>query len=261
MARVAPTVFDSSMANDRVIVSDVTIDPKPDGASAVLRGVLGVPAGIGPWPAVVVVHEAFGIEVEMRKQVAHLASLGYLAVMPDLYSDGGARRCLVATMKAMRSGTGRAYVDIEAARQWILARSDALGTVGVIGFCMGGGFALMTASSGFDAAASNYGMLPSDPDDTLMTACPVIGSYGGKDSILKGATATLEKTLTRHGIVHDLKEYPNAGHAFMNEAAAGPVWFRPLARVMGMGPDPDAATDAWARIDSFLREHLQPQKR
>ncbi|MGV8896169.1 MAG: dienelactone hydrolase family protein [Rhodoglobus sp.] len=249
------------MSRSPATVADMVIDQKPHGASPVLKAVLGTPAGSGPWPAVVVVHEAFGVELEMRKQVAHLASLGYLAVMPDLYSDGGARKCLVATMRAMRSGTGRAYADIEAARQWILARPDALGTVGVLGFCMGGGFALMTASSsGFDAAASNYGMLPRDPDDALREACPVVGSYGAKDTSLKGATAALEKTLTSSGVIHDLKEYPSAGHAFMNSAATGPALFRPLARVMNMKPAPDAAADAWARIDSFFREHLQPLK-
>ena len=240
-------------------VTDIIIETTPAGASPILKGILGVPAGDGPWPAVVVVHEVFGIEAEMRKQVAQLASLGYLAVMPDLYSDGGARKCLTTTMKAMRTGTGRAYRDIDAAREWVLDRPDASGAVGVIGFCMGGGFALMTASSaGFDAAASNYGILPADPDLSLAHACPVLGSYGAKDGALKGATATLEKTLTKHDVVHDLKEYPGAGHAFMNNAQAGPAWFRPIARVMGMMPDPDAATDAWARIDSFFREHLVP---
>jgi carboxymethylenebutenolidase len=251
-------VIDSGMAAKSLTLTDITIDRKPDGASASLRGVLGVPAGDGPWPAVVVVHEAFGVDTEMRKQVAHLASLGYLAVMPDLYSDGGARRCLVATMKAMRSGTGRAYLDIEAARQWVQTRPESTGAVGVIGFCMGGGFALMTASSGFAAAASNYGMLPRDPDDALGDACPVIASYGANDSSLRGAAATLEETLTRHDVVHDVKEYADAGHTFMNEAPAGPAWFRPLARVMKMSPNPDAAADAWERIDAFFREHLQP---
>lgn len=253
-------MFHSTMPNNTASVTEIVIEAATEGGSAILKGILGVPAGTGPWPAVVVVHEAFGIENEMRAQVAHLASLGYLAVMPDLYSDGGARKCLVATMKALRSGSGRAYVDIEAARQWVLARPDAVGTVGVIGFCMGGGFALMTASSGFDAASANYGMLPREPDEALGQACPVIGSYGAKDSSLKGATATLETTLTRHDIVHDLKEYPNAGHAFMNTAPTGPAWFRPLARVMKMGPNPDAAADAWGRIDAFFREHLQAPK-
>ncbi|WP_309617042.1 dienelactone hydrolase family protein [Salinibacterium sp.] len=249
------------MPTESATLIDIVIHTTPKGASPVLKGLLGVPAGNGPWPAVVVVHEVFGIEGEMLKQVAHLASLGYLALMPDLYSSGGMRKCLVSTMKAMRSGTGRAFLDIDAARQFLVDRPDATGAVGVIGFCMGGGFALMTASSsGFDAAASNYGMLPTNPDDVLAGACPVIGSYGLRDGSLKGAVATLEQSLTRHRVIHDLKEYPNAGHAFMNEAAAGPAWFRPVARVMNMKPDPDAAADAWARIDTFFREHLgQPR--
>ena len=89
-------------------LTDIDIDTTLEGTTPVLKGLLGVPAGNGPWPAVVVVHEVFGIDGEMRKQVAHLASLGYLALMPDLYSNGGMRRCLVSTMRAMRSGTGRA---------------------------------------------------------------------------------------------------------------------------------------------------------
>ncbi len=236
---------------------DLVIDTPLEGTSDVLHGVLGVPEGSGPWPAVVVVHEAFGIDAEMRKQVAHLASLGYLALMPDLFSNGGMRRCLVGTMRAMRSGTGRAFHDIEAARTWLLARPDANGSVGVIGFCMGGGFALMTASGhGFDAAASNYGMLPTELEVTLENACPVVGSYGGKDSSLKGAAAKLESTLTAAGVVHDIKEYPGAGHSFLNQAASGPGWMRPLARVMNLGPEPESAVDAWQRIDAFFREHL-----
>ena len=260
LPRCYGVVLHLTMPSSLPSLTDIVIDQTPKGASRTLRAVVGVPDGSGPWPAVVVVHEAFGVETEMRKQVAKLASLGYLAVMPDLYSDGGARKCLVATMRAMRSGTGRAYADIEAARQWILARPDVIGSVGVIGFCMGGGFALMTAASGFGAAASNYGMLPPDPDDALAEACPVVGSYGARDTSLRGATAALEKTLTRQGVIHDLKEYPDAGHAFMNTAPAGPAIFQPLARVLNIKPAPDAAADAWARIDSFFREHLLPRQ-
>ena len=238
-------------------LTDIVIDTSLEGTSDVLRGVLGVPVGEGPWPAVVVVHEAFGVDEEMRKQVAHLASLGYLALMPDLYSNGGIRRCLVGTMRAMRSGTGRAFQDIEAARQWLLARPDADGSVGVLGFCMGGGFALMTAGrGGFDAASSNYGMLPTDMEVSLENACPVVGSYGAKDGSLKGAAAKLTAVLEAKGVLHDVKEYPGAGHVFMNEKLNGPGWMRPLVRVMDFGPNPEAAVDAWARIDAFFRTHL-----
>jgi len=242
-------------------LTDVTIDTSVEGVSPGLQGVLGIPEGEGPWPAVVVVHEIFGVDDEMRKQVAHLASLGYLALMPDLYTSGGTTRCLVGTMRAMRSGRGRAYADIEAARQWLLRRPDGTGAVGVLGFCMGGGFALMTAGTGFDAAAVNYGMLPTDMEAALENACPVVGSFGGKDGTLKGAAHTLELALDDKRIPHDVKEYPEAGHVFMNEKLNGPLWIRPLVRVLGFGPNPEAAVDAWSRIDAFFTTHLTLARR
>jgi carboxymethylenebutenolidase len=235
---------------------DIVIAHRDPEASDVLRGVLAVPDGPGPWPAVVVVHELFGIDDEMRKQLAHLANLGYLAVMPDLFSMGGMRKCLIGTMSSLRSGRGRAYADIEAARQFVLDRPDATGAVGVLGFCMGGGFALMTAASGFGAASTNYGQLPSDLDAALEGACPVVGSYGGRDVTLKGAAAKLDAALTRHGIPHDIKEYSDAGHVFMNDQLNGWPWIRPIVRVLNFGPNPRAAADAWARIDAFFGEHL-----
>jgi carboxymethylenebutenolidase len=250
-------VFESIMTVTPADLTDIVIEKKVPGASHILKAVLATPEGTGPWPAVVVVHEVFGIETEMRKQAAHLASLGYLTLMPDLFSDGGARRCLVATMRSVRSGEGRAYADIESARQWLLARPDATGAVGVIGFCMGGGFALMTAAS-FDVASVNYGMLPKDLEVSLEHACPIVGSYGGKDKSLKSAASKLDAVLTTHGIEHDIKEYPDAGHAFLNEKAVESAFMKPLARVLGLGPNPEASVDAWNRIDSFLKAHLSP---
>ncbi len=243
-----------------VSVSDlveVTIDSTDPEISPGLTGVLGVPEGRGPWPAVVVLHEVFGVDDEMRKQVAHLARLGYLALMPDLFSAGGMRRCIRGTMKALRTGHGRAYRDIEAARQWLQRRDDTLEGIGVIGFCMGGGFAIMTVSC-FDVAAVNYGILPADLDDAFEGSCPVVASYGGHDVTLKGAAGKIELALTRAGIDHDVKEYPGAGHVFMNEELTGPAWLRPIVRVMNFGPQPEAAADAWERIDTFFRRHLAP---
>lgn len=239
-----------------VIVRDIEI-PAGDDASAGLHGLLGVPDGEGPWPGVVVLHEAFGINDEMRKQVAHLAGLGYLALMPDLFSEGGFRRCISATMRAMASGRGRAYADIEAARITLLGNPDCTGRVGVLGFCMGGGFALMTLDGEFDAAAVNYGMLPTDLDAAVENSCPVVSSYGAKDATLRGASERLDAALTRAGITHDSKEYAGTGHSFLNEKPPGPPIMHPLVRVLGMGPQPAAAADAWLRIDEFFGEHLR----
>ena len=244
-----------------VQVRDVELATDREGSSTGLRGIIGIPAGEGPWPAVVVVHEIFGIDVEMRKQVEHLASLGYLALMPDLFSAGGFRRCVSATMRSLSSGTGAAYIDIEVARDALLARADCTGAVGVIGFCMGGGFALMTANRGFEAAAVNYGILPKDLDLALAGACPVVTSYGASDVTLKGATAKLDAALTRQGIPHDSKEYPGAGHVFMNEQMNGPGWLRPIVRTMNFGPRPEAAADAWSRIDEFFTRYLVTPER
>src|SRR3954468_11580235 len=117
------------------------------------------PVGVGPWPGVVVIHEIFGLNDDIREHAARLAGAGSLAIAPDLYRGHGARRCLMQTFKALSSGQGRAFDDIESVRVQLAAREDCSGRVGVIGFCMGGGFTLLTAARGFDAAAPNYGQL------------------------------------------------------------------------------------------------------
>ena len=226
-------------------------------ASAGLTGEFVVPVGEGPWPGVVLVHEAFGINDVMRRQAERFASVGYLALMPNLFTEGGARKCLNQTFRELNSGTGRSFADIESARQLLIARQDCTGEVGIIGFCMGGGFALAAASLGFGVASANYARLPKEIDLSLAGACPIVGSYGGVDSSLKGAAKKLDDSLTRLGIDHDVKEYPNAGHSFLNDAESGPPVLRFLMkRIIGAGPNPEAATDAWQRIDAFFAEHL-----
>lgn len=247
-------------------LTDVRLVPRP-GGSPELAGVLGVPSGEvhgeGPWPGVVVVHEAFGVDDVMRRQVQRLAEAGYLALMPDLFTAGGARKCLTATFRALAAGHGRAFEDVESARSQLLALDECTGRVGVIGFCMGGAFALQLAGSPsgrYDASSVNYGRLPSDDaalDALLAGACPVVASYGGRDASLRGAADRLERGLTHAGVPHDVHEHPGAGHSFLNDAPNGPRLLRPvLQRVLGAGPEPEAAADAWARIEAFFAEHL-----
>ena len=216
-----------------------------------------VPAGDGPWPALVLVHEVFGLDDEMKRHADRLAEMGYVVLAPDLLSRGRRVVCLAQTMAALRRGSGQAFDDLEAAREALLADPACNGSVGVIGFCLGGGFALVLAGRpGWDAVAANYGALPRDLD-ALDDACPVVASYGGRDGYLRGAAATLEAALTERGVEHDVKEYPAAGHAFLNEADHSPWYATPMTRlVMHVGPEPESATDAWARIEDFLGRHL-----
>ena len=234
---------------------DLTAYASAHQGSVPLRGYLVRPAGPGPWPGVVVVHEIFGLDEVMRRHTERLASAGYLTLAVDLYSAGGARRCVVSTIRSLFSGTGRAYTDIDAARQWLLDQDDCTTRVGVVGFCMGGGFALVCAGD-FDAAAVNYGQLPRDDERTLARACPVVASYGANDWTLPGAAAKLDAALSAAGVAHDVTEYRGAGHGFMNDAPVGPRVLRPLLKITGMGPNPTAAADAWRRIERFFALHL-----
>lgn len=224
------------------------------GGSQPLRAILETPTTPGPW-RVVMIHEAFGLEEVMQRQAKRLAAAGFLTLAVDLYSAGGAKRCLVPTMTSMLRGHGKAFTDIEVARSWLVESRDCTGKIGVIGFCMGGGFAMVSAGD-FDAASVNYGQLPRKLDEAVVDACPIVGSFGGKDFSLRGAAAKLETALSNAGIENDVKEYPTAGHAFLNDAEAGPKVLRPLERILGIGPDPVAAQDAWKRIDSFFERHL-----
>jgi carboxymethylenebutenolidase len=227
-----------------------------DGGSRQLRGYVAVPGGDGPWPGVVAIHEAYGLNSVVHRQADRLAAAGYLTLAPDLYSDGGAARCVMSTFRAMLTGRGTAIADVDAARDHLRKRDDCTGKIGIIGFCMGGGFALVTANRGFDVASSNYGPLPMHLEKALAGACPVVGSYGGKDRMLPGAANKLTRTLVRLGVEHDVKVYPSAGHSFLNDTEVGPRPILPLLRVTGIRPEPGAAADAWQRIDAFFAKYL-----
>lgn len=222
--------------------------------SGELGGYLAHPIGAGPFPGVVVIQDVLGLSDDIREQADRLAAAGYLAFAPDLYSGRGIR-CVVATMSASRSGEGRAYEEIKAARQLLQDRDDCTGRIGIVGFCMGGGFALLCAPRGFAAASVNYGEVPKDAK-RLAGACPVVASYGAKDRGLRGRAARLEQVLAESGVAHDVKEYPQAGHSFLNRFNAGPL-LTPLLHVAGVGYNHEAAEDAWRRILEFFAEHLR----
>ena len=221
-------------------------------------GYLGRPDGAGPWPGVVAIHEIFGLDQNMRDLSDRLAAMGYLTFAPDFFNGGNWRKCMRVAFRELKAGEGEFFDAIDAARAWLEPHDDCTGQVGVIGFCLGGGFALMVAPRyAFGAASVNYGEVPDDSEQMLRGSCPVVASYGGRDRSLRGHPERLEAALTTNGVDHDIKTYPAAGHSFLS-TRQWPMPVRILGKLNGMNgaPHPESAADAWQRIDAFFRKHL-----
>ncbi len=218
---------------------------------------LARPIGERPWPGVVVIHDALGMSHDLCNQADWLATEGFLAVAPNLYYWGRRIRCLVSTVR----GGERPLSDLDRARTWLAEQQDCTGRVGVIGFCMGGDFALMMAPRrGVSAASVNYGGSTEDLENALPDVCPVVASYGARDRWpgIRGVPHRLERMLTEAGVENDVKVYPEAGHGFLNDhdPAELPVWVKAIAKLAAAEYHEPSARDARRRISAFLRTHL-----
>src|ERR1700752_1226071 len=218
-----------------------------------LKGYFAKPQGEGPWPAVIVLHDIFGLTDVTRGHADWLAKEGYLAVALDLFSWGGRLRCIRALMVDLAKRKGVAFDDVDAVRQWLESLQDCTGKTGVVGFCATGKFCDPARGRPRLFCSRSDGHVPNDIDAILDGACPMVASFGGRDWPLKGAAARLKGALERRQIEHDVKEYPDAGHSFLDEHKG---LIGVLGVVIGASYKNKEAADARARIRAFFSGHL-----
>ena len=236
----------------RPIAIDEVTYPCPDGFEMKAR--VSRPSGDGAFPGVVLIFEATGLHVEMQRLADDVAKAGYVVIAPDLYARGNAILCFARLMKDLRAGKGRGVDDLLAARTWLRTQSFVDSErIATMGFCLGGGFALVLAKTGlFKVAADFYG----EPPQTLDGACPVIASYGTNDKVMTPHVPALQRELQRLAIPHDVKVYPNVGHSFMNTQPNALMGLLLKYAPVHGAYDRAAADDAMSRMLNFLRVHV-----
>lgn len=209
-----------------------------------------------PGRGVVILHDATGLRADTVRHCERFAGEGYTAIAPDLFA-GGRPGCVVAVLRSMVSEEGEAYAVIDAARQR-LAADPAVdpARIGVVGFCMSGGFALIAAADQtFAVAAPFYGRVP-ERAERLRGLCPVIAQYGARDVMFAAHAQRLAGHLVALDVPHELVVHEGVGHSFMN-AHTDPLFtygrhFPPLYA----GYDEPTEADAWSRLLRFFDAHL-----
>lgn len=209
---------------------------------------LAKPDGLGPFPAVIVLHEWWGLDGWIKDQARALAREGYAALAVDLYRGKVTTSQEEAHQLMMGTPIDRQTRDMKAAFAYLAARKDVTRTrIAALGFCMGGrnSFTLAIEEPTLAAAVVYYGALPTEPASIAKIKAPMLGNFGGDDEGPSPAQAReFEAAAKKAGKTFDLKVYAGAPHAFANP---NNPW---------KGYRKDAASDAWTRTTSFLRHYL-----
>ncbi len=191
----------------------------PSGTETV-KGLLYLPAGSGRHPAVVVIHEWWGLNDWVKEQAADLAAHGYVALAVDLYRGQVANDPEMAHELMRGLPQDRGVRDLTSAVAYLKSRPDVdASRIGGIGWCMGGGYALQLAihEPSLKAVSINYGALATDPADLSHIHAAVVGNFGGQDhGIPEASINDFAAQLKKQGVPVNVKIYPDAGHAFEN---------------------------------------------
>jgi len=234
-----------------VALSALAADGKPvsyKSGDETVSGTLYTPAGKGPFPALIVIHEWWGLNDWVKEQASKLSDQGYAALAIDLYRGKVATTPDMAHEIMRGVPEDRAARDLQAAFDYLASEpSVKKDRIGSIGWCMGGGYSLDVALTEPTLAATviNYGHLATDSAALKKINAPILGNFGGQDrGITPDDVKKFQQSLQQLGKKIDIKIYPDAGHAFENPNNK-------------QGYRADDAADAWKRTVDFLATNLK----
>lgn len=233
-------------ANTRAAIRTETVRYKS--GNEMVTGYLALPGTPGKHPALIVIHEWWGLVPWVKEQADKFAAQGYVALAVDLYRGKTTTNPQVARQLVSSLPPARAMRDLKAAFTYLSHRTDVEPTkIGDVGWCFGGGWALRLATQEPTLAASavNYGELPTAASAIQAIQCPVLGNFGARDQEITPAKVKAFQTAMRQaGKSLNAKIYPGASHAFEN----------PNNKT---GYRPQAAANAWARMVAFFAHTLK----
>ncbi|MFL6230130.1 MAG: dienelactone hydrolase family protein [Pyrinomonadaceae bacterium] len=200
-------------------------------------------------PAVLVIHEVFGLNDHIKNVADRIAAEGYVALAPNFFARAAEPPPKdVSDMQAVRRAASSvkqedANKDMQAALDFLKADKGVKKKFASIGFCMGGGYSYQLATHTTDLAGAVifYGRTPVEL--VPQVSCPILAHFGGKDTGLMQTEPAWEDAMRKAGKTLDVKVYPEAGHGFFNDT-------RPTAY------NAEAAADAWQRVIKFFHERL-----
>lgn len=234
--------IDAALGRNRVDELTNTTIPNPNGPK--VRAFVAQPPGPGPHPAVIMIHEFWGLRPSILGKAEALAAEGYVVVAPDTFRGGSTGWIPRAIYQTATTDVAQVNSDLDAVFTWLAAQPDvAADRIAVMGFCYGGRTSLLYSLHNPQTAATGifYGMTPTTPEQLRTLRGPVLGIFGGADtSIPLAEVEQLEANLTAAGVPHIFQVFPDQPHAFVTDIDA----------IRAGGPQ----GEAWALFLDFLAD-------
>jgi carboxymethylenebutenolidase len=207
---------------------------------------LSHPTAPGPWPAVIIAYEWWGLEDHFRDLSRQLAREGMVVLVPDLYHGKVTADPAEAAKLKTSLDIDRAVEEIIGAAPYLRSLPFVSGKVGVMGFCMGGGLALLAAcrANEFSAGVIYFPSIYPDTSELENAACPLLFHYGTGDVVTpRSEIDRITGTLNQTHKPHELYLYEGANHAFVN--STHPAMY-----------SREATEAAWPRTLEFFKRHM-----